>query len=256
MKTTANVWAICVLVIALAWVLPGCKTQNLLVQTPSQTVYQHLHADSAFLYNDRYEYMIRKDDKISISFWGHDDLSVGSIYGIYNSNEVYGKWLMVDARGNITIPRLGNYRVEGKSVIEVEDSLTMAFRKWIVNPVIEVKVLNKEITILGELRNPGKYVVEKDNNTILDVMALAGGYEFYANLRSVKVIRQEGASVKMVNVDLTAGSDYLKRNILLHPGDLVVVPSKKNKSFDKRISTIIPLASSTTAAAILIGTFL
>lgn len=236
--------------------LASCKTQNLVVQEKSNTRFQHEQPDSAFLFDQQYEYRIRKDDKVSVSFWGNDDLSVGSVYGIYNSNEVYGKWLLVDARGNITLPRLGNFRVEGRSVVELEDSLVVAYKKWLVNPVIEVKVLNKEITILGELRNPGKYVVERDNNTLLDLVSLAGGYEFYANLRSIKVTRQQGDSVKMVNVDLTRGEDYLNRNIQLHPGDLVVVPSKKNKEFDKRISTIIPLASSTTAAAIVVGTFL
>ncbi|MCX6317778.1 MAG: polysaccharide export protein [Bacteroidetes bacterium] len=234
----------------------SCKTQNLLVQDKKQTIFQHLQPDSTFLLDTAYEYRIRKDDKVSVSFWGNDDLSVGSVYGIYNSNEVYGKWLLVDIRGNITLPRVGNYRVEGKTVAELEDSLVTVYKKWLVNPVIEVKVLNKEITILGELRNPGKYTVEKDNNTLLDLVSLAGGYEFYANLTSVKIIRQQGSTVRMVNVDMTKAADLFKRNIQLHPGDLVVVPSKKNKEFDKRISTIIPLASSTTAAAILVGTFL
>lgn len=243
-------------ILAFFMLFVSCKTQNIAVQKKKDTRFQHIVADSAFLFDEHYEYHIRKDDKISVSFWGHDDLSVGSVYGIYNSNEVYGKWLMVDARGNITLPRIGNFQVLGKSVTETEDTLSAIFKKWIVNPVIEVKVLNKEITILGELRNPGKYVVEKDNNTLLDLVSMAGGYEFYANLQSVKIIRQQGTQVKMVNVDLTRAEDFLKRNIQLHPGDLVVVPSKKNKEFDKRIATIIPLASSTTAAAVVIGTFL
>jgi polysaccharide export outer membrane protein len=234
----------------------SCKTQNLFVQEKKDRIYQHLAPDSAFAFDEKYEYRISKDDKISISFWGHDDLSVGSLYGIYNSNEVYGKWLLVDVRGNITLPRLGNFRIEGLSVAQAEDSLTHLYKKWVVNPVIDVKVLNKEITIIGELRNPGKYVVERDNNSLLDLVAQAGGYEFYANLKCIKVIRQYGQTVKMINLDLTGSGDYRSRNIQLHPGDLVVVPSKKNKEFDKRIATIIPLATSVSAAAISIGTFL
>lgn len=243
-------------VVMIAFLFSSCKTQNLLVAKKGTELFQHEQPDSVFLFDSAYEYRIRRDDKISVSFWGNDDLSVGSVYGIYNSNEVYGKWLLVDKKGNITLPRVGNFRVEGMSVIELEDTLVTVYKKWLVSPVIEVKVLNKEITILGELRNPGKYTVEKDNNTILDLVSLAGGYEFYANLSSVKIIRQKGSSVKMINVNLTRSDALLNRNIQLHPGDLVVVPSKKNKEFDKRISTIIPIASSTTAAAIMVGTFL
>ncbi len=242
-------------VLFVAALLTGCKTQNIMDQKKRDIVYQSESPDSVFIYDGSYQYTIRRDDKISFSFWNHDDLSVGSIYGIYNSNEVYGKWLMVDANGNITLPEIGNFHIEGMTVIQAEDSLTKYFKKTIVNPVIEVRVLNKEITILGELRNPGKITVDRENNNLLDIIALAGGYEFYANLKTVKVIRQKGASVRMVNIDLTDHSNYFATNIQLHPGDLVLVPSKKCKDFDKRISTIIPIASSTTAAAILLGAF-
>lgn len=252
MKTSIHLITLLVLVTGLF----SCKTQNLFVESKETARFQHVMPDSAFLYNGNYEYRIRRDDKISVSFWGHDDLSVGSVYGIYNSNEVYGKWLLVDIGGNVTLPRLGNFHLEGMTIIEAENALMRIYAKWIRDPVIEIKVLNKEITIIGELRNPGKYTVEKDNNSLIDVVSLAGGYDFYANLKQIKIIRQVRDSVKMMNVDLTNADAYLLRNIQIFPGDLVVVPSKKNKEFDKRISTIIPLASSTTAAAILLGTIL
>ncbi len=236
--------------------LASCKTQNLMVTSKKDTHYQHQVLDSEFLYCAEYEYRIGKDDKISMSMWGHDDMSVGSLFGIYNSNEVYGKWVMVDASGRITLPKLGDFHIQGMTVTEAKDSLRRLYSKWIVNPVIEVKVLNKEITILGELKTPGKYLVEKDMNSLLDIIARAGDFEPYADKRSVKIIRQSAIGVKMINVDLTKADNYFNRNLLLHPGDLVIVPSKKSKDFEKRISAIIPIASSTTAAAILATTFL
>lgn len=239
-----------------AVLLAGCKTQNLVVEDRDTERFQHRVMDSAFLYCADYEYRIAKDDKISMSIWGHDNLSIGSLFGIYNSNEVYGKWVMVDARGYITLPKLGEFRIQGMSVTEAKDSLRRLYARWIVNPVIEVKVLNKEITILGELRNPGKYNVERDMNSLFDLIARAGDFEMYADRRRVKIIRQRGTVVRMINVDLTHADNYLNRNIQLVPGDLVVVPSKKSKDFEKRISAIIPIASSTTAAAIMIGTLL
>ena len=77
--------------------------------------------DSSFVYNKNYQYRIRKDDKITISVWGQDELSVGSCYGIYNSNEVYGKWLMVDENGNIELPKLGSMKVLNVTLIELKD---------------------------------------------------------------------------------------------------------------------------------------
>ena len=88
------------------------------------------------------------------------------------------------------------------------------------------------------------------------MISQAGGTDFYANLKSVKILRQVGKEIKMKNIDLTIATDYLYRNVTLHPGDIVIVPSKKNKEFDKRISTIIPLLSALSTAAIVTGLFI
>jgi polysaccharide biosynthesis/export protein len=234
--------------------IASCKTQNLFVEKGSEQ--NHFESlDSAFFYNPNYEHLIRKDDKVSISVWGQDELSVGSVYGIYNSNEVYGKWLLVDQRGNIELPKFGSFKIEGYTLPELKDSLRNIYKKWIVTPIVDVKILNKEITILGEVRNPTVIQVDKDRNSLLEMISKTGGFEFYANLKYVKVLRQEGEHVRVANIDLTNSGNYLAKNIQLHPGDIVIVPSKRYKTFDKRISTIIPFTSTITAAAILMSAF-
>nr|MBP6540783.1 polysaccharide biosynthesis/export family protein [Saprospiraceae bacterium]MBP8212481.1 polysaccharide biosynthesis/export family protein [Saprospiraceae bacterium] len=170
-------------------------------------------------------------------------------------NEVYGKWLLVDANGNIEIPKIGTMMVRGMTIPALKDSIKSVISQWIVNPIVDVKVMNKEITLLGEFRNPAVIHVDKDNNSLLELVAKAGGFEYYANLKSIKVLRQDGQKVKIANIDLTLASDEGTRNIQLRPGDIIIAPSKKNKEFDKRISTIIPIATSATSAAILIGAF-
>ena len=123
----------------------SCKTQNLLVSK------NETKDTTNFVYDENYQYKIRKDDKISISVWGEDNLSVGSVYGIYNSNEVYGKWLLVDANGNIEVPKLGTKNVVNKTIPELKAEIKNELKQYLVNPVVDVKVLNKEITILVEV---------------------------------------------------------------------------------------------------------
>ncbi|WP_298140322.1 polysaccharide biosynthesis/export family protein [Flavobacterium sp.] len=227
----------------------SCKTQNLLVSK------NETNDKTNFVYDENYQYKIRKDDKISISVWGEDNLSVGSVYGIYNSNEVYGKWLLVDANGNIEVPKIGTKNVLNKTIPELKAEIKNELKQYLVNPVVDVKVLNKEITILGEVRNPNTIQVDKDHNNLLEMISKTGGFDFYANLKSIKILRQEGNDVKVTNIDLTNAKDILNQNIQLHPGDIVIVPSKKNKEFDKRISTIIPFTTTVSAAAIIMGLF-
>jgi polysaccharide biosynthesis/export protein len=233
----------------------SCKTNNLFTEPVPERRSGAAELDSAFLFNAAYQYQIRKDDKISISVWGQDELSVGSVYGIYNSNEVYGKWLLVDANGSIEIPKIGTTRVEHLTIPELKELLKMQFAKWVVNPIVDVKVLNKEITILGEVRDPQVIQVDKDRNSLLEMVTRSGGFDFYANLKHIKVLRQQGPHVHVANINLTKSGDYFAQNIQLYPGDIVIVPSKKNKDFDKRVSTIIPFTTTITAAAILLGAF-
>ncbi len=227
----------------------SCKTQNLLVSNDKN------NNEAVFSYDPNYQYKIRKDDKISISVSGEESMSVGSVYGIYNSNEVYGKWLLVDADGNIEIPKIGTTYVVGKTIPEFKLFLKEKLKKWIIEPVVDVKVLNKEITILGEVRNPNTIQVDKDHNSLFEIVSKAGGFEFYANLKCIKILRQENENVRVTNIDLTKEKDILNQNIQLHPGDIIIVPSKNYKEFDKRVSTIIPFTTTVSAAAIIMGLF-
>jgi len=233
--------------------LSSCKTTNLFVDKKAGNTVADL--DSIFLPEGNYEYHIRKDDKITVSIWGQDDLSVGSTYGIYNSNEVYGKWLMVDAKGNIEIPKIGTVHVEKMTIIQLKDTLEERFGEWIKNPVVDIKILNREITVLGEVRDPQVIPVDKEKNTLMEMISHCKGFETYANTKSIKVMRQVGEDVYVANIDLSENGDYLRKNINLYPGDVVVIPSKKNKEFDRRVSIIIPFATAITAAAILFNAF-
>jgi polysaccharide export outer membrane protein len=231
----------------------SCKTQNIFMKQGSLT---KIPSDTTFIYQANYQYNIRKDDKISVSVWSQDELSVGSVYGIYNSNEIYGKWLLVDTDGNIELPKIGTFNVLNKQIPQLKDTLKRIYKKWILNPVIDVKVLNKEISLLGEFKNPGVLKVDKDQNTLFEMIGRAGGLDFYANIKSIKILRQVGNKVSMTNIDLSKTDNYKYKNISLYPGDIVIVPSKKNKEFDKRISTIVPLLSAISTAAIVSGLFL
>ncbi len=228
-------------------VLSSCSTQNLFKKTAIR------QDAAAFAPAPDYQYVIRRDDKLNLSIWDHEDMSIGSVYGIYNSNEVYGKWLIVDASGAVSLPKLGTVVVAGKTVMEAEAVLREQYKKWIVNPVIDLKVLNKEVTVLGELKTPGKYLLERDNNYLLDAIARAGDFDTYANKKHIRIVRRNVAGEqKMLNVDLTRTDAAFTQNIQLQPGDIVYVPARSGKGFEKRAgNTVVPIATAITAAILL-----
>lgn len=228
--------------------LSGC-TQNLF-QAPT------VLAPAAFVLNADYEYHIRKDDKISVSVWDHEELSVGSIYGIYNSNEVYGKWLLVDPAGRIALPKVGPFAVEGLTVRQAEEALRTTLAKWIVNPVVHLTVLNREITLLGDVNTPGKQLLDKERNSLVDVLGRGGDFGVYADKRRVQIIRQEGGQTLTTRLDLTRFDQLALHNLTVLPGDVIYVPSRGSKVFDRRSQSVIPVASAISTLIILAKLFL
>jgi polysaccharide biosynthesis/export protein len=235
--------------------LQSCAATNIMTAPKGKTDTSVAALDSIFYQNTNYQYHIQIDDKVSISVWQQDELSIGSVYGIYNSNEVYGKWLLVDANGNIEIPRLGTMNVEHMTVIALKDTLAILFGEWLVNPIVDVKILNKEISVLGEVRNPQVITLDTEQTRLLDVVAKANGFDFYADIERVKVFRQVGNNVHVANINLTKTDSYQMRNIALYPGDVVIVPSKTSKRVDRQLTNIIPFTSVATAVAILFNAF-
>jgi polysaccharide export outer membrane protein len=230
----------------------SCKTQNYFQGTK-----QAEKIDSSFYaVSSDWQYTIRKNDKISISIWNNDEISIGSIYGIYNSSEGYGKWVMVDGRGNIPIPEMGDLHVEGLTLLSMKDTLVSILAKTIVRPVVDIKVLNREVTILGDVKNAGKIHLEKENNTLIDILGQAGDIEMYGNKSKVQVIRTVNNEVHSISIDLTKTNGFASNNIQIMPGDIVYVPARKSKEWDKRAgSTIIPAASAVTTLILILKTF-
>ena len=225
----------------------SCSTQNLFQvgETPPT-----LPADSLTLEKEHL-HRLGPDDKVSVSIWNHNDLSVGSIFGIYNSNEVYGKWVMVRQNGEVTLPKIGNVKIGGLTTEEAAERLQKSYSKFIVDPIIVVKVLNREVTVLGEVLTPGTYLLEKEENTLFEMIGMAGGLDFYAEKRKVKLIRKG----KEYLLDLTNMDEFEANNITLHSGDIVYIPTRKGKILDKKAPTLIPFAGAITTIAVIISMF-
>jgi polysaccharide export outer membrane protein len=199
-----------------------------------------------------YQYRLRKDDKVSLTIFDHEELSIGSVYSHYSVNENEGKWELVDASGNLNVPKFGNYHVEGLTLLEAESQLEKILGRWIVNPQVKLKVLNKEATVLGEVNTPGNARLDKERNTLVQVLGKAGDFGVYADKRRVKIVRQVGTTTQATEVDLTKLSFFEQDNITILPGDVVYVPSKNGKQFDRKAPSILGVASIVSAIFIII----
>lgn len=227
----------------------SCSPQNLFQSKGKSPASDSLFAN----YSDEFEHKIKPDDKLTISIWNHDDLSVGSTFSIYNSNEVYGKWILVDKTGTAMIPPFGKMKVEGMTARELADSLTILHTSQLVHPIILVKILNRQVTVLGEVIHPSSLTLEKEKYGILEMIGRSGGFDTYADKKHITIIRQVGKKSKKIELNFTKLSEYETHNFIVEANDIIYVPTRRAKVFDKRATTIIPFAGLVTALVVLIS---
>ncbi len=223
----------------------SCKTINILQNNPSSTE----KLDDFNLLSENYQHTLRPDDKLSLSIWNHDDLSIGSVYSIYNTNESFGKWILIKKDSSASIPFIGTLNLVGHTLNEAESIITDSLVTYIKKPILELKVLNREVTILGEVKAPGNYLLEKESNTLLEYLGKAEGLNFYADSKKIKVVRDNRPYI----IDLTQLDAFNEKNIYLKSGDIIYVPSKKGKKLDMKAPVLIPFASLLTSIGVLIS---
>src|SRR6476660_1165912 len=81
---------------------------------------------------------------------------------------------LVDQKGNIEYPRIGTLHVEGLTKEELSETIKEKLKNQLTQPSVIVRFVNHRITILGEVKSPGSFILSSDKITILEALGLAG----------------------------------------------------------------------------------
>lgn len=135
------------------------------------------------------------------------------------------KSYLVTDRGEIIMPVLGNVVVNNKSTAELEEFLK---KKLIVEghlkePIVNVRVLNSKITVLGEVRSPGTYTFAEKNLTMLQALGLAGDLTINGERKDVLLIRQEGNTKTIHHINLTSKAWMNTELFYIKQNDVIIV---------------------------------
>jgi len=138
---------------------------------------------------------------------------------------------MVNDSGFITFPLLGNIKATGHTVSEMEHSLNVAASEIIKESSVVVKLVLYNISVLGEVRNPGKYTIYNNRINIFEALALANDLTSFANRSKVQVIRTEGNKNNIVTLDLLSKDILSSPYYYLQPNDVIYIEPLKNKTY-------------------------
>jgi len=129
--------------------------------------------------------------------------------------------------GFLTIPLVNEIQVVGMTTAGLRKILVEKYKEFLTNPFITIRVkqiASSEVFLIGQVKKPGVYSYDK-NYTLLQLLTRAGGLTIFADLDDIRVVRREGEKLKEFVIDYNAIiAGDLKQDILLRPGDRIIVP--------------------------------
>jgi polysaccharide export outer membrane protein len=158
-------------------------------------------------------YVIGADDVLAINVWKEPEIS---------------RAVPVRSDGKISLPLIGELQAAGQTPRQLEQGIAKGLQSYISEPEVTVIVQDSKsqrINVLGMVARPGSYLLG-GSTTVLDAIAMAGGFRDFAKQKSVYVLRAEGGSQKRLPFnykDVIKGKNP-EQNVRLLPGDTVVIP--------------------------------
>ncbi|MGH7392559.1 MAG: polysaccharide biosynthesis/export family protein [Candidatus Rokuibacteriota bacterium] len=160
------------------------------------------------------EYVIGPGDVLQVTVWKNDTLS---------------RMVPVRPDGKISMPLLHDIQAAGLTAMQLRDKIAKSLAEFLPNPEVAVsvnEVHSMRISVLGEVQRPG--VLElRGTTTILEALAMAGGFRDFASPSKITVIRTDanGQTQRLrFNYNRAVGNAGDEQNLVLKPGDVVVVP--------------------------------
>ena len=186
-------------------------------------------------------------------------MQAGSVLGQNYSNQM--SYYTVNPDGTIDVAGLGKVVATGKTRAELTDEIQAKLRSGLLNDaVVIVNAVNHYVTVLGEVKAPNRYPINKDNITLLEAIGMAGDLTIQGDRSNVLVMRNENGQVSNYYVDLRSKDVlaspvyYLKQNdvVYVQPNEVKSNQYINNANSIRQISTWLSLLSFITTTIILI----
>jgi len=151
---------------------------------------------------------------------------------------------LVNSDGTIQLPVIGSVQAAGLTELELKDNITnlLLSKKLLVDPVVEIRFLNYEVTVLGEVAKPTVITVPSERITLLKALGLAGDLTIYGRRDNVLLIRDENGKRITRHIDLNSSDFFNSKYYYLQPNDVVYVePNKARVAASGRSQMLLPV---------------
>jgi polysaccharide export outer membrane protein len=241
-----NIKIFALLSVVLVWVLSACSV-------PQQTIYfkNNTPTDSTVLITKIPPYKqsrIAPDDILAIKISSISDFTTKDPVSIFNDGGIeYAltpttnngggaggtsaggiKGYLVDPHGEIDFPVIGKMPVAGKTLREVKDMISQKLREnYVKDPVVEVRILNYKVTVMGEVRYPGVVIAPNHRMNVLEAVAAAGDITSSGRKDNILIMREHDGIREFARVNLNSRNSFTNPFFYLKQNDIVYVESSR-----------------------------
>lgn len=204
--------------------ITSCATKDEIVY------FQNIDQIKNFDALEQFQPVIEVNDQLRIQVSSINDelveiynLNMGNSSGGGGNNDNTMQGYLVDAKGNITFPVLGDIKVINKTTNELEEYLTGILRVQVKDATVRVRLTNFKVTVMGEVGGRGVIEIPNERVTIPEVIAMAGGISYNGQRENILVIRNYEGKLTYGRVDLTDASVFKDPFYYLKQNDIVYV---------------------------------
>ncbi len=217
---------------------------------PAKVVYMYNLKDTALNKKDTmlarlrvaqldFENPIQKNDQLWITVGGSnlaDLVVVNSANGIpaggAPTSTITGTsstGYLVEADGKVKLPYLGMIRAEGLTRLQLESFLTERFKEYTKNPVVNVRFLNYNFSVLGEVAKPGRFNMPTERTTILEALSMAGDINEMGKRENILVVREVNGQRDFARVNILSKDLFMSPYYYLKTNDVIYVEPVKTR---------------------------
>lgn len=189
---------------------------------------------------DQFENLIQKNDILSISITS-DNAEASAIFNTTNAvvissttstgTNLQSSGYLVNSDGNIEMPILGTIKATGLTKKQLKDEITKLIldKKLLIGPIVNIRQLNFEVTVLGEVGHPTVITVPSEKISLVKALGLAGDITIYGKKDNVMLIREVNGKRNVTRINLNSKDFFTSDYYYLQPNDVIYVEPNKDK---------------------------
>ena len=195
--------------------------------------------------------LIQKNDILNISVTALDMTSIAPFIKdkliSRNMEQLLIDGYKVTEDGSVNLPLVGNITIAGLSTADASIKIQKELKKSVIDPIVNIRVLNNKITVLGEVNHPGTFPVYDPKINIIQALGLAGDITIYGKKNNIKLIREINGNCITKEIDIT-DADFIKSDFYyLKNNDIIYVEPTfariKNSGYIGQISNVATVFS-------------